>query len=99
MIKLLGVDPKKTLYLADLGINKDYRNKGFGTELLSCQFRILQESVTVLIRTSKANLAAQEFYRIKFGFQDLNLTQNVYQPRLDGTIQSDKRVIMTKVIL
>jgi ribosomal protein S18 acetylase RimI-like enzyme len=97
--KKLGFASNNTWYLADLGVKQNYRSQGFGSELTSSLFQVLKTGTTTILRTSKFNNdRVQSFYLDKFEFQFLNISQDVEQLRKDGTVQSNKRVFMVKVI-
>lgn len=97
--KQLGFISDQTWCLEDVGIKQSYQGKGFGTELNKAQFKLLQTYKTVILRTSQLeNDSAQNFYRYKLGFQFLNITQDVEHRRQDGTVQTDRRVFMVKMI-
>jgi len=87
-------------YIAELGIDANYRQQGFGTlltETLMTQAKTTYESlVAFLIRTTSINQPAISLYT-KMGFVIVpSLSQEVIQTRQDGQILSDTRIFLVK---
>lgn len=97
--KELGFLSERTWCLEDLGVKRNHRSKGFGFELTLAQFQVLKTGTTTILRTSQFNNnSVINFYRNKFKFEYLNITQDVQQLRQDGTVRHDRRIFMATVI-
>lgn len=87
-------------YIAELGVDASYRQRGFGTlltETLMTQAKATYEGLAAfLIRTTGINQPAISLYT-KMGFVIIpSLSQEVIQTRQGGQILSDKRIFLTK---
>jgi len=94
--KKFGIDPEKTSYFAELGITKELRGRGMGERICQEQLEGLLKGCTVLVRTAADNFIAQTLYK-KLGFQEIiEMKQDVFQTRIDGAAQTDRRVFLVK---
>jgi len=92
--KKKGFDVEKTWYMADLGVDEDYRREGIGKTLVLERLRSLPEVSSVLMRTSKDNWNSRSLYK-SLGFERVRLmTQWVEQKRTNGEIVRDPRIFM-----
>lgn len=87
-------------YVAELGIDANYRQKGFGTLLTEALIDQAQTTykglVAFLIRTTSINEPAINLYT-KLGFTQIpSLCQEVVQTRQDGQTLSDMRIFLIK---
>ncbi|MBB3056788.1 GNAT family N-acetyltransferase [Mucilaginibacter gotjawali] len=70
-------------YIQTLAINKHYRGKGYGTQLLGfCQDRILTYSPNIFICVSSFNKGAIQLYK-KFGFELIGELKDFIKPGFD----------------
>ena len=86
-----------TWYMADLGVREDLRRKGIAKRLVQVRLDKLSSGTMVIVRTAQTNLASQSLYS-SLGFHVLSITEDINQQRQDGTVQTDRRIFMLKVI-
>ena len=96
--RVYNIDPVNTWYMADLGVNEEYRKLGMGTKLVEARLKNFSKGSTVLMRTSENNKDSQNIYR-ELGFSIVpDMIQKVERQRTDGTIKKDRRIFMKKTI-
>jgi ribosomal protein S18 acetylase RimI-like enzyme len=88
-----------TFYLAELGVLPEYRHQGLGKELLRARLaRINQERYrAVVLRASAARAGDYSLYK-SMGFEEMGVSMDVPNMRVDGRVTSDRRVFLHCVI-
>lgn len=88
-----------TFYLAELGVLPDWRYRGLGRLLVQLRVdRIDRERYThVLLRTSATRHPAHDMYQ-RMGFEDIGVYMEVPSRRLNGTVSSDRRLFLCRVL-
>jgi ribosomal protein S18 acetylase RimI-like enzyme len=98
LVASTGIDPDNTWYCADLGVDKEYRKKGVGTNLVKVRLEAVKGK-TVVMRTSINNPDSQSIYK-SLGFKQIpEFTQIVEGRRQDGSIKPDTRIFFIKNIV
>lgn len=94
---LLGIN--QTYYLAELGVLPAWRGAGLGKALVRHRLRLVDRRVytNVLLRTSAARTASYEMY-VGLGFEDMGVYMEVPSRRVDGTVKTDRRLFLCKVV-
>ena len=89
------IDPEKTLYIADLMVNQDFRGKGVAQGLLEHLFAQSQPKpyVDAVIRVWDQNVPAVSLYK-KLGFEEID---TIFQTKLH--IESREPFEMKKIYL
>lgn len=87
------IDSKNDWYISELAVHEKYRKNGIGKTLVKHFFDCHPQKA--FLRTGLiGNECVIKFYE-KYGFKTLhNATENVSNPRIDGTIKVDERVYM-----
>ena len=90
-------DTDNTWYFADLGVKREKRRLGIGTQLVTTMLNLLPAE-TVLMRTTSNNVASIGL-NTGLGFEVIpGLTQEVPQLRKDGTTATDTRIFLLKEV-
>lgn len=90
-----GIDLKNDIYIAELGVDKEYRNQKIGKKIVS-EFIHLYENYNMFLRTGvEGNDMVIHFYN-KFDFVVTELRESVENMRSDGSIAKDERLYMVK---
>ena len=94
---LLPVD--HTFYLAELGVLPAYRGNGLGRELVRKRLEMVNTDrfSHAVLRTSVSRDAAQNLY-LELGFEDIGVYMEVRSRRIDGSVRSDRRLFLSKVL-
>jgi diaminopimelate epimerase/ribosomal protein S18 acetylase RimI-like enzyme len=93
-----GRDTTDGWYMADLGVKEEYRRKGIARKLVKSRLDVIPKGSKIFIRTSINNIASQALYR-SLGFKLVpNASQEVTDQRIDGSVQTDKRIFLEKTI-
>lgn len=94
---LLPVD--HTFYLAELGVLPAYRSQGLGQELIRRRLEMIDTGrfSHALLRTSTSIDRAHGLYAQQ-GFEDIGFYMEVRSRRTDGTVSSDRRLFLSKVL-
>ncbi len=89
----------QTFYLAELGVLPQWRGAGLGKALVRHRLRLIDRRVytTVILRTSAARTASYEMY-VELGFEDMGVYMEVPARRTDGTVSTDRRLFLCKVV-
>lgn len=98
--ELRGLVPvRHAFYLAELGIQDAYRGRGLGRQLIDLRLELIdrQRYTHVLLRTSAERNASYEMYLSK-GFHDMGVYMEVPARRVDGTVKTDRRLFLSRVI-
>jgi len=94
-LQTVGINVNETWYNADLGVDKDFRRKGIGTQLVKARLDAVRGQ-TVVMRTSGDNKQSQSIYQ-SLGFEQIpGITQVVEGRRQDGRIKKDVRIFFIK---
>lgn len=94
--KLTGLDPNYTWYMADLGVREEYRRFGIARKLVENRINNIPKNNSIIMRTSVNNIPSQSLY-LSLGFKKIEgIMQEVIQQRIDGSIQKDQRIFLTK---
>lgn len=96
ILKERGVNPASGWYMADLGVDNDYRRNGIARTLVMLRMSKMNKGSTVIMRTSVNNKESQALYR-ELGFTPVEgAYQNVRQMRTDGSTVEDTRLFLAK---
>ena len=88
-------EPEQIQYVADLGVKKDYRNKGIGKQLLQSLLDHFPPETPWVLRVLEELQHTQSFYH-KFGFTAMPLIQSVKYLHQDQTYHFNNRLILAK---
>jgi len=96
---LTGLVPlRHTFYLAELGVLEPYRGKEVGRTLVRERLRRIPERYShVVLRVSVNHLQSTEMYRA-MGFEEMGVTQDVSAMRVDGSVTTDRRLFLSRVL-
>lgn len=91
--------PDETFYFAELGVLERWRQHGLGAQLVQERLRLIdtQRFHHVLLRTSAVRNASYEMY-LRLGFVDTGVYMEVPSRRQDGTVRTDRRLFLAKVV-
>lgn len=108
-----AIDVENAWYMADLGVDKDYRRLGIAKTLVQERLRLLPKNATAVMRTSEKNKYSRSLYE-SLGFNLVEsyqiadggigfklkwpIVQWVEQKRIDGKTIKDPRIFMSKRI-
>ncbi|MBW1879698.1 MAG: GNAT family N-acetyltransferase [Deltaproteobacteria bacterium] len=98
--QLAGLVPHKyTYYLAELGVLDAYRGRGLGRVLIHERIKLMDHKLYshVVLRVSAKRHPSADLYE-SMGFVDMGVYMDVSNPRIDGTVSSDRRLFMSKVL-
>ena len=88
-----------TFYLAELGVLESHRNRGLGRDLVELRLELVdrRRHSHAVLRTSALRNASYEMY-LKMGFEDMGVYMEVPSRRIDGSVTTDRRLFLTKVL-
>tara|TARA_B110000037_G_scaffold214938_1_gene271605 strand:- start:152 stop:589 length:438 start_codon:yes stop_codon:yes gene_type:complete len=94
------LDISHTYYLSDFGVLPQYRERGLGRLILERRLADIDRSIFshAIVRISTADVVSKRLYS-KLGFEEVGVFQEVMGLRSDGTVRSDRRMFMSKVLL
>lgn len=94
---LLPID--ETFYFAELGVLDKWRQHGLGHQLIQLRLDLVDKARFhhVLLRTSAVRNQSYEMY-VKMGFEDTGVYTEVSSRRQDGSVRTDRRLFMAKVL-
>ena len=98
--ELRGLVPvRHAFYLAELGVQDAYRGRGIGQSLIDLRLKFIdhQRYSHVLLRTSAERNASYQLYLSK-GFTDMGVYMEVPSRRIDGTVKTDRRLFLSRVL-
>lgn len=98
--ELRGLVPvRHAYYLAELGVQDSYRGRGIGQQLIDQRLQLIdrQRYSHVLLRTSAERNASYQLYLSK-GFTDMGVYMEVPSRRVDGTVKTDRRLFLSRVL-
>lgn len=88
-----NINPKKSLYIAELFIDKNYRGKGYGKQIMNYFFETVDKKYqTFIIRVLTNNKPAIKLYE-NFFFKQKNL---ILQKKID---ENNNKIILEKIYL
>ena len=90
------LDTSVTWYMADLGVNEEYRKNGIGKMLVQKRIDAAPDGSILVMRTSINNLASQSIYKSLGFVQVSDAYQFVEQARQDGSTATDKRLFLAR---
>lgn len=90
---------EETFYFAELGVLEEERTRGLGHELIDLRLQLIDKNRYhhVLLRTSATRNASYEMY-VKMGFVDTGVYMEVPSRRNDGSVRTDRRLFLAKVV-
>lgn len=97
---LAGLVPEKhTWYLAEMGVVAACRGRGLGRVLIQERLKRMDPDRTshVVLRVPVGESRSAEIYRA-LGFEEMGVTMDVQTRRIDGTVRSDRRMFMSRVL-
>ena len=94
---LLPID--RTFYFAELGVMDPWRRTGLGRQLIELRLSQIDRSRYdhVIMRTSALKNAPYQLYK-GLGFEDTGVYMEVPARRNDGSLRTDRRLFMAKVM-
>lgn len=98
--ELNGLVPvKATSYLVELGVEASWRRRGLARHLVRLRIALLDRATTthVVLRVAEGRSATFEMYRAMH-FTDMGVSMQVRRLRTDGTLQTDVRHFMSRVL-
>lgn len=98
--ELRGLLPvQHSFYLAELGTLEGYRGRGLGRQLVRLRLELIDRRRFhhVLLRTSAVRNASYEMY-LAMGFDDTGVYMEVPARRTDGSVSTDRRLFLAKVL-
>lgn len=92
------VPPKRTMYLAELGLLEAYRGRGIGRALVEERLNAMDPDTTehVVLRVSTLQAPSSQLY-LELGFEDMGVTMEVSSMRTDGRVKTDRRTFLSMV--
>lgn len=97
---LRGLIPgQHSFYLADLGVLEGWRGRGVGRDLVQLRLGLIdpERYSHATLRTSAIRNASYEMY-MSMGFDDMGVYMEVPARRTDGTVSTDRRLFLSKVL-
>ena len=97
---LRGLIPgQHSFYLADLGVLEGWRGRGVGRDLVKLRLGLIdaQRYSHATLRTSAIRNESYEMY-MSMGFDDMGVYMEVPARRVDGTVSTDRRLFLSKVL-
>lgn len=98
--ELRGLVPvRHAFYLAELGVQDAWRKRGLGQQLVDLRLQLIdrQRYTHALLRTSATRKASYQMY-MDMGFEDMGVYMEVPARRIDGAVQTDRRLFLSKVL-
>ena len=97
---MMGLLPSDhTMYLAELGVLQGYRGLGLGGAMVEERLAEIDRQVYThaLLRTSATKNAGNEMY-LSRGFDDIGVYMEVPSRRVGGSVRTDRRLFLSKVL-
>ncbi|MCB9663721.1 MAG: GNAT family N-acetyltransferase [Alphaproteobacteria bacterium] len=97
---LAGLVPvRDTMYLAELGVLPEYRDRGLARLLVKARLKAMDPArfTHVVLRAVEGKNEALAMYR-ELLFTDMGVSMTVTRERIDGTVRSDERHFMSRVL-
>lgn len=93
------VPPRHVFYLAELGVQDAFRGRGLGKQLVDLRLSLVDTPryTHALLRTTASRKGAYEMY-MHMGFEDMGVYMEVPARRVDGTVTTDRRLFLSKVL-
>jgi GNAT superfamily N-acetyltransferase len=98
--ELNGLVPvKATSYLVELGVEAAWRRRGLARHLVRLRIALLDRVTTthVVLRVAEGRSATFDMYRAMH-FTDMGVSMSVRRLRTDGSVQTDVRHFMSRVL-
>jgi ribosomal protein S18 acetylase RimI-like enzyme len=88
-----------TFYLAELGVLPEYRARGLGRCLVAERMALIDRDryESVVLRVSASRGGSYEMYAA-MGFRDMGVYMEVQSLRTDGSVRSDRRLLLHCVL-
>lgn len=88
-----------TWYLAELGVLGSWRSRGLGHDLVRHRLELVERKrySHVVLRVSASRNASYDMY-LSLGFDDIGVYMEVPARRMDGTVSTDRRLFLSKVL-
>ena len=88
-----------TYYLAELGVLPAWRGTGLGSDLVRMRLDLIDRArfSNVVLRTSAIRNTSYDMY-MGLGFEDMGVYMEVPSRRTDGTVTTDRRLFLCKVL-
>ncbi|MBT3218977.1 MAG: GNAT family N-acetyltransferase [Proteobacteria bacterium] len=97
--ELSGLVPlNHTMYLAELGVLPTHRGRGMGRQLVMHRLKLIDRNnfTHVVLRVSELREAYLLYEGL--GFEDMGVWMEVTSKRVDGTVGTDRRLFMSRVL-
>ena len=98
--KLRGLLPvSNSFYLAELGVLERYRRRGLGRALTEHRIRLIDKKKYsyAVLRTSVVKDSSYKMF-LGMDFEDMGVYSEVSARRIDGSVRTDRRFFLTKLI-
>ncbi len=98
--ELRGLVPlRSAFYLAELGVQEAWRGRGLGRRLIERRLELIdaQRFSLAMLRTSATRHAGYRMY-LELGFEDMGVYMEVPSRRVDGTVHTDRRLFLSRVL-
>lgn len=98
--ELRGLVPlRSAFYLAELGVQEAWRGRGLGRRLIELRLELIdtQRFSLAMLRTSATRNAGYRMY-LELGFEDMGVYMEVPARRLDGSVRTDRRLFLSRVL-
>ena len=91
--------PKYTHYFAELGVLPAHRQQGLGKQITQRYLDWVDQQPynNVLMRVSDTPSLANQMF-IDMGFEDMGVSMEIASRRIDGSIQKDRRLFLSRLI-
>ena len=98
--ELAGLVPlAHTAYLAELGVESNFRGQGLGVSLTRERLRRIDNACYshVVLRISEENSTPRAMYEA-MSFTDMGVSMDVKSKRIDGSLRADRRRFLARVL-
>ncbi|MCB9680835.1 MAG: GNAT family N-acetyltransferase [Alphaproteobacteria bacterium] len=98
--ELHGLVPvRHTIYLVELGVDPPWRGRQLAKVLIRTRIKLIDKErySHVVLRVPAGRAKTFDLYR-SLGFTDMGVSMQVSMRRTDGTVRTDERVFMSRVL-
>jgi ribosomal protein S18 acetylase RimI-like enzyme len=93
------VNADRAMYMAELGVLEEYRQKGLGNTLIRKRIQLIDPKryTDVVLRVSATRNVSYAQY-LKMGFEDMGVYMEVKSLRTDGRVTTDRRLFLHQTL-
>lgn len=95
-MRVNGINYKKDIYISELGVSSEHRNKGIAKKLMD-SFMIINQGKNLFLRTGRYNNDHVIRLYEKYDFKKTSIFEDVMNQRVNGDLDMDERFYMTKI--